>query len=57
MIAHAKVEGQYLEAAVELKDTTEKLHITNKVRHETEIKLGEEIEKRKCLRDVVDFDP
>lgn len=53
MITHAKVEGQYQEAAADLKDTTEKLHITNKVRHETEIKLGEEIEKCKGLQDVV----
>lgn len=53
MITHAKVEGQYQESAADLKDTTEKLHITNKVRHETEIKLGEEIEKCKGLQDVV----
>jgi hypothetical protein len=28
-------------------DTNEKLHTTNKVRHETEVKLAEEIESRK----------
>jgi chromosome segregation ATPase len=30
-----------------------KLHLTNKVRHETEIKLGEEFEKAKGLQEVV----
>ena len=43
----------YDQAAADLDDTTEKLHLTNKVRHETEIKLGEEIEKCKGLQEVV----
>ena len=30
-----------------LEDTVKKLHLTNKVRHETEIKLAEELEKGK----------
>lgn len=52
-ITHAKVVSQYEDASADLKDTTDKLHKTNKVRHETEIKLGEEIEKSKGLQDVV----
>ena len=43
-INHAKVEEQYSTCSSDLDDTTEKLHLTNKVRHETEIKLGEEID-------------
>lgn len=52
-IEHAKNLEQYKVAANDLEDTIEKLHLTNKVRHETEIKLGEEIEKTKGLQDVV----
>lgn len=52
-INHSKVLEQYDQAAADLDDTTEKLHLTNKVRHETEIKLGEEIEKCKGLQEVV----
>lgn len=41
-------EKELLEKArAELADTVKKLHITNKVRHETEIKLGEVHEKMK----------
>lgn len=36
-----------------MEDTTEKLHATNKVRHETEIKLGEEVEKTRSLQDLI----
>lgn len=36
-----------------MNDTTDKLHLTNKVRHETEIKLGEEVEKCKGLQEIV----
>lgn len=52
-INHTKVEEQYASATADLEDTTEKLHLTNKVRHETEIKLGEEIEKCKGLQEIV----
>ena len=31
----------------------EKLHVTNKVRHETEIKLDDEIQKNKTLSDII----
>ena len=34
-------------SAKDLKETNEKLHTTNKVRHETEVKLAEEIEAKK----------
>lgn len=37
----------------ELDDTVHKLHITNKVRHETEVKLGESHEKGKDQMDVI----
>jgi hypothetical protein len=36
-----------------LDDTTEKLHLTNKVRHETEVRLGEELENVKNLQEIV----
>ena len=39
----------YERSSVDLDDTTGKLHLTNKVRHDTEVKLGEEIEKVKSL--------
>merc|ERR1712166_517854 len=52
-IEHAKNLELYQVASTDLEDTIEKLHLTNKVRHETEIKLGEEIEKTKGLQDVV----
>lgn len=48
-IEHERIMDVYKVAAFDLDDTIEKLHLTNKVRHETEIKLGEEIEKTKGL--------
>ena len=44
-IHNLKVIEQHENCSKDLKDTVEKLHLTNKVRHETEVKLGEEIEK------------
>jgi len=29
------------------------LHVTNKVRHETEVKLNEEVDKNKSLNDII----
>lgn len=52
-IEHAKNLELYNTCSLDLDDVTEKLHATNKVRHETEIKLGEEIEITKSLRDIV----
>ena len=52
-INHSKILEQYEASTADLEDTTEKLHLTNKVRHETEIKLGEEIEKCKGLQEIV----
>jgi len=52
-ITHSKVMEQYENAAKDLTDTVEKLHITNKVRHDLEIKLGEEVEKSRGLQDIV----
>ena len=52
-INYAKVMELYEICQRDLDDTTEKLHQTNKVRHETEIKLGEEIQKTKGLQEVV----
>ena len=52
-ISHEKVTEQYEATAKELEDRSEMLHSTNKVRHETEIKLAEEIEKTRSLQDLV----
>jgi chromosome segregation ATPase len=52
-INHEKVTEQYDACAKELEDRSEMLHSTNKVRHETEIKLAEEIEKTRSLQDLV----
>jgi chromosome segregation ATPase len=52
-IQHAKVAEQKDTATKDLKDTNEKLHVTNKVRHETEIKLAEEVENGKQLKEVL----
>lgn len=52
-IQHAKVSEQKDTAVTDLADTTEKLHVTNKVRHETEIKLAEEVENGKQQRDIL----
>lgn len=40
-IDHQKNKEMLLTAQKDLTDTVSKLHTTNKVRHETEIKLGE----------------
>jgi hypothetical protein len=42
-----------LTAQKDLTDTVSKLHTTNKVRHETEIKLGEQSEKNKSLQELL----
>ena len=34
-------------------DAIEKLHITNKVRHETEVRLHDEIDKNRHLNEVI----
>ena len=52
-INHSKIMEQYQQSAIDLDDTTQKLHLTNKTRHETEIKLGEEIEKVRSLQDII----
>jgi len=52
-INHDKVTEQYDACAKELEDRSEMLHATNKVRHETEIKLAEEIEKTRGLQDLI----
>ena len=52
-IQHAKVTEQRDTAVKDLKDTNDKLHITNKVRHETEVKLAEELENSKQLKEVL----
>jgi len=52
-INHSKTIDLYKTCVKDLDSTTEKLHLTNRVRHETEIKLGEEIEKVKNLHDIV----
>jgi hypothetical protein len=43
----------YDRTTADLDDVTSKMHLTNKIRHETEVKLGEEIEKVKSLQEVV----
>ena len=47
IIEHDKIKDQKNTSLKDLEDTVKKLHLTNKVRHETEIKLVEEIEKGK----------
>jgi hypothetical protein len=37
----------------DFESTTDKLHVTNKVRHENEIKLGEEVEKTRGLQELL----
>lgn len=41
-IQHEKVREQYDQCKLDLDNAIEKLHLTNKVRHETELKLTEE---------------
>lgn len=48
-IEQSKINEQLATSNKDLQDTVNKLHMTNKVRHETEIKLGEEFEKAKGL--------
>lgn len=43
----------YTVCSKDLEATTEKLHLCNRVRHETEIKLGAEAEKNKNLNEIV----
>ena len=50
---HEKVTDALENATKDLADTSKKLHLTNKVRHETEYKLAEEIEKSKGLQEVI----
>ena len=52
-IQHGKNLELLERAQNDLNDTVDKLHLTNKVRHETEVKLGEEIDKVKTLQDIV----
>lgn len=52
-INFSKTMDLYTMCAKDLEDTTQKLHLCNRVRHETEIKLGGEIEKVKNLQDIV----
>lgn len=52
-INHEQVTEQRDNWAKELEDRAEMLHSTNKVRHETEIKLAEEIERTRSLQDLV----
>lgn len=42
-------------SAKDLKETNERLHTTNKVRHETEVKLGEEVEAKKQAENELKF--
>ena len=52
-IDHQKNKEMLLTAQKDLTDTVSKLHTTNKVRHETEIKLGEQSEKNKSLQELL----
>jgi hypothetical protein len=52
-IQHEKVKEQYETAKRDLDDAIDKLHVTNKVRHETELKLSEETERARSLQDVI----
>ena len=48
-----KVKNQLGTASKDLTDTVGKLHTTDKVRHETEIKLGEEMERAQGLQEAL----
>lgn len=52
-INYAKTMDLYTVSSKDLEATTEKLHLCNRVRHETEIKLGAELEKTKNLNEIV----
>jgi predicted RNase H-like nuclease (RuvC/YqgF family) len=47
------VREQYDTCKRDLDDAIEKLHLTNKVRHETELRLTEESERCRSLQDVI----
>lgn len=51
-ITAQKAEEQKSQATKDLADTVLKLHLTNKSRHETEIKLGEELERTRSLQEA-----
>jgi len=53
VIQHEKIKEQYDTCKTDLDNAIEKLHLTNKVRHETELKLTEEQEKTRSLQDVI----
>jgi len=48
-----KVKDQLGTSQGDLTDTVNKLHTTDKVRHETEIKLGEEMERGQGLQEAL----
>ena len=52
-IEHDKVKDQKNTSTKDLEDTVKKLHLTNKVRHETEIRLAEEVEKGKGQNEIL----
>ena len=52
-IHHEKIKDQYDTCKRDLDDAIDKLHITNKVRHETELRLSEESERARSLQDVI----
>ena len=52
-IGHLKIVEEHDICTKDLADTVEKLHLTNKVRHETEVKLGDEIEKTQSLQEII----
>lgn len=52
-IQYEKVKEQYDNCKRDLDDAIDKLHLTNKVRHETELKLSEENERTRALQDVI----
>lgn len=52
-IQHEKIKEQYETCKRDQDDAIEKLHLTNKVRHETELRLTEEQEKTRSLQDVL----
>lgn len=53
LINHDKVNTQLDELTKDHENTVDKLHVTNKVRHENEIKLGEEVEKTRGLQELL----
>lgn len=52
-IQYEKVTEQYDNCKRDLEDAIDKLHITNKVRHETEVRLHEEVEKSGNLMSII----